>query len=56
MKTWALLALGCVAVVALALLYEFGTSSVGAANAAGILVVFVGVIAAGVILRRTRPP
>ena len=62
MRFWLPITLGCVILAAYAYFYQLtvlearGASSVGLANTAGILVVFVGIIAAGLILRRVAPP
>lgn len=62
MKLWIPIAFAAVIVLAYVLFFvmsEFetqGASSFGMANTVGLLVVFVGVIAAGVLLRRASPP
>ncbi len=61
MKVWIPLALGTVVVVAYVFLYVLsssdaeGASSVGLVNSIGLLAVFVGLIAAGLLLRRATP-
>jgi len=62
MRFWVPLALVCVLIVAYAYFYRLtaleaqGASSIGMANMAGLLLVFVGVVAAGLIMRRAAPP
>lgn len=62
MKLWIPLAAALLLVVAYLLLFELGatesqgSTSLGLANAAGLAAVVVGIIAAGVILRRGVPP
>ncbi len=62
MRRWIPFTLGCVIVVAYAYLYQLtlleaqGSAAIGMANLAGLLVVFVGVVAAALILRRASPP
>jgi hypothetical protein len=62
MRLWVPLALGGLIVLAYAFLYEIsaiesqGAASLGLANSVGLAAVFVGLIAAGFILRRSSPP
>lgn len=62
MKLWVPVALGGLIAIAYAFFYELsvaeshGASSFGLANSVGLVAVFVGLIAAGVILRRATPP
>ena len=62
MKAWAVGALGGIIVFAYAFFYILGNSGggdenpLGLVNSVGLAAVVVGVIAAGVILRRTTPP
>jgi len=62
MKLWIPLALVSFAILAYAFYYALGASeSQGAtsfdlANSVGLIVVVVGVIAAGFVIRRARPP
>jgi len=56
MRSWVALAACCALAVAIATVYEFGATSAGAANAVGILVVLFGLVVAGLVLSRTRPP
>jgi hypothetical protein len=62
MKLWIPLVLACVIGVSYAYLYQLTALepqraySIGLANFAGLTLVFVGVIAAGLILRRANPP
>ena len=62
MNVWVPLALGCVIFAAYAYLYQItaigaeGASSVGMTNYAGLVVVFVGIVVAGLVLRRASPP
>jgi hypothetical protein len=62
MRLWMPLALACVIGVSYAYLYQLTVleaqraSSIGIANLAGLSLVFVGVIAAGLILRRANTP
>jgi len=61
-KTWVPVALGGMVVLAYALFYLLGTfesqgaTSFGLVNMAGLVAVFVGVIAAAVIMRRFNVP
>ena len=62
MRLWVPLTVGCVIVAAYAYLYQLtlleaqGAAAVGMANLAGLLLVFVGIVLAGLILRRASPP
>jgi hypothetical protein len=62
MRFWVPLTVGCVIVAAYAYLYDLtlleaqGAAAVGMANLVGLLVVFVGIILSGLILRRASPP
>ncbi len=62
MKLWVPLVLGGVILGAYAFFYELtgieaqGAAAMGFANAAGLALVFFGIIAAGLILRRASPP
>ncbi len=62
MKFWAPVTLAGVLVLAYAFFYILssyetqGAASLGLVNSIGLAVVFVGLIAAGVILRRASPP
>ncbi|MDA4125818.1 MAG: hypothetical protein OK452_01250 [Thaumarchaeota archaeon] len=62
MKLWVPVALGGLIAIAYAFFYELslaetqGAASFSLANSVGIVAVFVGLIAAGVILRRATPP
>ena len=62
MKLWVPIALGGLIAIAYAFFYELslteaqGVSSFGLTNSVGIIAVFVGLIAAGFILRRGTPP
>ncbi len=62
MNLWIPLALGGLIFLAYAFFYALseaeaqGASSVGLANSVGLIAVFVGLIAAGIILRRATPP
>ena len=62
MKTWIPVAVGTVLVLAYVFFYAMsstetqGASSLGLANSVGLIAVFVGVIAAGLLLRRASPP
>ena len=62
MRLWVPVTLGCVIVAAYAYFYQLtaleaqGAASVGMANLVGLLIVFVGIVAAGLILRRATPP
>jgi hypothetical protein len=61
MKLWVPLAVGGLIIVAYLVIYEIGiteaqgASSLGFANSIGLLAVFVGLIAAGFIMRRATP-
>jgi hypothetical protein len=62
MKLWVPVTLGGLIAIAYAFFYELslaetqGAASFSLANSAGIVAVFVGLIAAGFILRRATPP
>ena len=62
MRSWIALALGCAVVLVLAYVYLLnatvgqGASSIGLANTAGIILVLIGILAAGLVLKRARPP
>jgi hypothetical protein len=62
MKLWIPVVLACLIVLALVFLYVLsateaqGDTSFAFANSVGLAVVLVGVIAAGIVLRRARPP
>ena len=62
MKLWIPAALACLIVLAYAFFYLLsatepqGATSFDIANSVGLVVVLVGVIAAGFVLRRARPP
>jgi len=62
LRLWIPLVLACVLALSYAYLYQLTAleaqraSSVGLANFAGLTLVFVGVIAAGLILRRANQP
>ena len=62
MKLWIPIALGGLIAIAYGFFYELtvaetqGAASFSLANSVGIVAVFVGLIAAGVILRRATPP
>ncbi len=62
MKLWVPVALGGLIAIAYAFFYELslaetqGAASFSLANSMGIVAVFVGLIAAGFILRRATPP
>ena len=62
MKLWIPLSLGAVLVVAYAFFYELGATepqgatSFDLTNAVGLVVVLVGVIAAGLVIRRSSAP
>ncbi len=62
MKLWIPVALGGLIVLAYAFFYTLtaaetqGATSFGLANSVGLVAVFVGLIAAGFILRRAAPP
>jgi hypothetical protein len=62
MKLWIPVALGGLVVGAYAFLYALsssqteGAASIGLANSVGLVAVFVGLVAAGLILRRATPP
>ncbi len=62
MRLWVPLTLGCVIFVAYAFFYQLtileaqGAAAVGLANLVGIVLVFIGLVAAGLIFRRTNPP
>jgi hypothetical protein len=62
MKLWVPLVLGSVIVVGYAFFYFLSTvgteeaESFGLVNSVGLAVVLVGIVAAGVILRRATPP
>jgi hypothetical protein len=61
MKPWIPMAAGGLILVAYVVIYEIGitetqgASSLGFANSIGLLAVFVGLIAAGFIMRRATP-
>ena len=61
MKLWVPIAAGGLVLLAYAVIYEIGiteaqgASSLGFANSIGLLAVFVGLIAAGFIMRRATP-
>jgi hypothetical protein len=61
-KVWIPVALGSLIAIAYAFFYALsvsesqGVASFGLANSVGIFAVFVGLIAAGIILRRVAPP
>ena len=61
MKTWIPVALGGLIVGAYAVFYTMssseavGATSIGLANSVGLLVVFIGLIAAGLLMRRATP-
>ncbi len=61
MELWVPLTLGCVIVVAHVYIYQLtvvetkGAASIGLTNAAGLVLVFLGIVAAGLILRRAGP-
>jgi ABC-type antimicrobial peptide transport system permease subunit len=61
MKLWVPLAVVSLIIMAYAVIYEIGieeaqgASSLGFANSIGLLAVFVGLIAAGFVLRRATP-
>ncbi len=60
MKFWIPIAVGSVIAFAYAFFYLItsaaGAASFGVTNSIGLVVVFVGLIAAGFILRRANPP
>ncbi len=62
MRRWVPLTLGAVIFVAYAYFYQLtlletqGALAIGIANLAGIVLVFVGIVAAVLILRRASPP
>ena len=60
MKGWVPMAIGGLIVCAYALFYAVSTTegagSIGLANTVGLLAVFVGLIAAGILFRRATPP
>ncbi|HUI23760.1 MAG TPA: hypothetical protein VLY82_05145 [Nitrososphaerales archaeon] len=62
MKLWIPLAVGALIVVAYAFFYALsvtepqGASSFSLANSVGLILVLVGVIAAGFVIRRASPP
>ena len=61
MRLWIPLAAGSLIVVAYAVIYEIGVSetqgasSLGFANSIGLIAVFVGLVAAGFMMRRAKP-
>jgi len=62
MKLWVPLTVGCVIVVAYAYFYQLtlleaqGAAAVGMANFLGLILIFVGLVLTGLILRRASPP
>jgi hypothetical protein len=60
MKAWIPVAVGGLIICAYALFYAVssteGASSIGLANSVGLVAVLVGLIAAGILLRRATPP
>jgi len=62
MNLWIPIALGSLAILAYAFFYLLseteaqGSTSFGVANLVGLVAVFIGLIAAGIILRRASPP
>jgi hypothetical protein len=62
MKLWIPVALGSVIVLTYAIFYVLssaevqGATSFGLANSIGLVAVFIGLIAAGLLLRRATPP
>jgi len=62
MKLWIPVALGGVIVLAYVFFYALssaeaqGATSIGLANSIGLVAVFIGLIAAGLLLRRATPP
>ncbi len=62
MRVWVPIAFAAVTLLAYSLFYLMGSleaqgaSSFGMANTVGLIVVFVGAIAAGILLRRASPP
>jgi hypothetical protein len=62
MRLWVPITLGCVIIAAYVYFYQLtvletqGAASIGMANLAGLLLVFLGIVAAGLILRRATPP
>ena len=62
MKLWIPIAVVAVLVLAYALFYTMsstgtqGATSLGLANSVGLVAVLVGVVAAGLLLRRASPP
>jgi uncharacterized membrane protein len=62
MKLWIPIAVGCIILLAYAFFYALdatetqGATSLDLANSVGLVVVLVGVIAAGFVLRRASPP
>lgn len=62
MKVWVPVTLGGLIVLAYAFFYTLsvaetqGAAAFGLANSVGLIAVFVGLIAAGVLLRRATPP
>jgi hypothetical protein len=61
-RSWIPIALIAVAVLAIILFYSLGSmeqqgsSSIGLINIIGVMTVIVGVLAAGLVLRRASPP
>ena len=61
MKVWIPMALGGAIVLAYAFFYSLsadasGAGSIGLVNSIGLIAVFVGLILAGLLLRRATPP
>jgi hypothetical protein len=62
MKLWMPVAVGVILILAYVFLYALssteteGASSLGLANSVGLVAVLVGVVAAGLLLRRASPP
>lgn len=56
MKLWIPIATAVLVVAAYSFVYEQSSVSLGLVNAVGLVVVLVGLIAAGFILRRGAPP
>lgn len=61
MRVWVPIAIGGLIMIAYALFYAIsmaetqGAASIGLANSVGLVAVFIGLIAAGFILRRAAP-
>jgi hypothetical protein len=62
MKLWVPAAVGVILILAYVFLYAMsstetqGATSLGLANSVGLVAVIVGVVAAGLLLRRAAPP